>query len=89
MKSELIQIIKEFLIKKLNPEFIIVFGSYAKGYTHPNSDVDFAFYNKDIQLTSYDYFLIAQDVANILKIEVDLVNLRTASPVFRSQILYI
>lgn len=86
METETYQIIRDFLLNKINPVFIIVFGSYAKGSTHPNSDIDVAFLSENSQLTSYDLFIIAQELAEILKVEVDLVNLQLASTVFKSQI---
>jgi uncharacterized protein len=86
MNSVTLQNIREFLIKKINPIFIIVFGSYAKGSTHQDSDIDIAFYADDAQLNTYDLFIIAQELADNLKIEVDLVDLQTASTVFKAQI---
>lgn len=86
MNSDTLQNIREFLIKKINPIFIIVFGSYAKGSTHHDSDIDIAFYADDAQLNTYDLFIIAQELADNLKIEVDLVDLQTASTVFKAQI---
>jgi uncharacterized protein len=86
MKSEMFQKIQDFLIGKMNPSFIIVFGSYAKNCTHKDSDIDVAFYNQDSSLSTYEIFLLAQELADILKIDVDLVNLGTASTVFKAQI---
>ncbi|MET3321340.1 UNVERIFIED_ORG: putative nucleotidyltransferase [Peribacillus simplex] len=86
MKTELFQTIQDFLISKINPTFIIVFGSYAKNSTHKESDIDVAFYCENQSLTTYEIFRLAQDLADNLKIEVDLVNLRTASTVFKAQI---
>jgi predicted nucleotidyltransferase len=57
-----------------------------KNTTHKDSDIDIAFYNEEQSLTTYEIFLLAQELADILKIEVDLVNLRTASTVFKAQI---
>ncbi|MEK3937240.1 nucleotidyltransferase domain-containing protein [Sporosarcina sp. FSL W7-1349] len=41
--------IKEQLIEKLkqqvNPDFIILFGSFAKGTVHEESDVDLAYFS--------------------------------------------
>jgi uncharacterized protein len=86
MNTDTYQIIREFLLNKMEISFIIVFGSYAKGLTHANSDIDIAFYSEDLRHTSYDLFLMAQELADLLKMEVDLVNLKTASTVFKSQI---
>ena len=86
MKNDTIQIIQDFLLNKINPCFIIVFGSYAKGTANKNSDIDVAVFYEDTQITSYDLFIIAQELAELLNIEVDLVNLRTASTVFKAQV---
>lgn len=86
MKTEMFQSIQEFLIGKIDPSFIIVFGSYSKNTTHRDSDIDVAFYSQDSSHITYEIFLLAQELADILKIDVDLVNLRTASTVFQAQI---
>lgn len=86
MKTEMFQKIPEFLISKFNPAYIIVFGSYAKNSTHKDSDIDVAFYSQEPPLTSYEIFLVAQELADNLKIEVDLVNLKTVSTVFKAQV---
>ncbi len=86
MKNDTFQIIQDFLVSKINPCFIIVFGSYAKGTANKNSDIDVAVFLEDTQITSYDLFIIAQELAELLNIEVDLVNLGTASTVFKAQI---
>ncbi|MFF2501114.1 nucleotidyltransferase domain-containing protein [Peribacillus sp. NPDC058075] len=86
MKTEMFQSIQEFLIDKIDPSFIIVFGSYSKNTTHSDSDIDVAFYSQDSSHLTYEIFLLAQELADILKIDVDLVNLRTASTVFQAQI---
>ena len=70
----------------MKPSFIIVFGSYAKGLSRQNSDIDIAFYSEDTVLSSYDLFIIAQELADLLKIEVDLIDLRRASTVLKAQI---
>jgi uncharacterized protein len=86
MKTETFQVIKDFLISKINPSFIIVFGSYAKNNTHTESDIDIAFYCPKLNNSNYDIYILAQELADILKIEIDLVNLSTASTVFKAQI---
>jgi uncharacterized protein len=78
--------IKKFLVEKIDPAFIIVFGSFAKQSTHQNSDIDIAFYSTDKNMTIYEIFLLAQELADNLKFEVDLVDLRAASTVFQAQI---
>lgn len=86
LENKAFQIIKEFLIKKMNPSFLIVFGSIAKGNIHQDSDIDIAFFCEENNHSPYDIFLIAQELAGYLKREVDLVNLQEASTVFKAQI---
>lgn len=78
--------IKNFLIKKVNPAFIIIFGSFAKGTSNRNSDIDIAFYSEDKKFSTYEIFMFAQELADILKMEVDLVDIQEASTVFQVQI---
>ena len=51
-----------------------------------NSDIDIAFYSEDTVLSTWDFFIIAQELADLLKIEVDLIDLRRASTVLKAQI---
>lgn len=85
MTNEYFDKIKKFLIEKVNPSFIIVFGSIAKGTDHKESDIDVAFYS-ETTFSSYDLFMISQELADLLKKEVDLVDIRKASTVFQAQI---
>ena len=55
--------IERVLVKEVNPHFIIVFGSYAKGNKRSDSDLDLA-YATDKPLTAYENFLIAQQLAD-------------------------
>ena len=86
MDEQMILIIKDFLIKKVDPDFIMLFGSYATGDNHPSSDVDLAFYKSDHGLSAYDVFILAGELASLIKIDVDLIDLMNASTVFKMQI---
>lgn len=86
MKIEMSGTIQEFLLSKVNPSFIIVFGSYAKNTAHEKSDIDIAYYSKKTSNSPYEIFLLSQELANILKINVDLIDLSKASTVFQAQI---
>ena len=86
LSNEVFQHIQEFLVGKINPDFIIVFGSYATGTTHTESDIDIAFFRTGESFTSYELFMFAQELADIIKIEVDLIDLKEASTVFATQI---
>lgn len=86
MKTKTFQQIQDFLIGKINPSFIIAFGSYAKNAMHKESDIDVAFYSPNSPISTYELFLLAQELADNLKVEINLVNLGTASTVFKAQI---
>ncbi|HBE81114.1 MAG TPA: nucleotidyltransferase domain-containing protein [Firmicutes bacterium] len=76
----------EFLKEKLAPDFIWLFGSGAKGTLNPESDIDLAFFS-DARFDSYQVFMIAQELAELLGREVDLIDLRKASTVMKAQIV--
>ncbi len=86
MKPDMFQIIQDFLINKIDPTFIIVFGSHAKDSVHKESDIDIAFYSSQIPFNTYDLFLFAQELAALIKVDVDLVDISAASTVFKAQI---
>lgn len=78
--------VKSFLIEELQAELIYLFGSYAKGKERPDSDLDLAFLRSK-EIDDYQRFLTAQKLASKLNIEVDLIDLKKASTVFKAQII--
>lgn len=78
--------VKEFLIQELKPHTLILFGSSVKGYFRDDSDIDVAFIST-VDVKSYDLYLIAQALVMEIGREVDLVDLRQASTVFKAQII--
>lgn len=86
LEEEKIELIKNYLLKKVAPYLIILFGSAAKENMHKDSDIDLGFLS-DKKLSSYEIFMIAQGLADILGKEVDLVDLNQASTVFQIQII--
>lgn len=84
--NKTVNILKQFLVKELEPQTLILFGSSVKGYFRDDSDIDVAFIsNKEIK--PYDLYLLAQTLVLEVGREVDLVNLSQASTVFQAQIL--
>lgn len=85
----LVNKIKEQLIKKVkqevNPAFIILFGSFAKDTVREESDIDLAYFSSK-QLSSYDRFLLSNELALIGGREVDLVDIKEIDTVFTMQI---
>lgn len=86
MNDYIFQQVKKFITKRLNPDFIIIFGSYATGTMHSESDIDIAFYRDGYTFSAYELFIVSQELADILTIEVDLIDLKEASTVFAAQI---
>ncbi|MEG6616144.1 nucleotidyltransferase domain-containing protein [Peptococcaceae bacterium 1198_IL3148] len=84
--AEKIKLINEHLIEKIAPYLIVLFGSAASGRMHSGSDIDIAFLS-DKDLSAYEVFMIAQELADILDRDVDLVNLQQASTVFQAQVV--
>lgn len=81
-----IEIINKFLTNEIDPVFIYVFGSSAKGYFRDNSDIDIGFYPSK-EIDSYKLFMIKEELADMLKRDVDLVNLKESSTVFKAQVV--
>ena len=84
--AELRKRITNFIVEKITPEFIVLFGSQATGLTHLESDVDIAFYKPHHELSAFEILGLATELAGLIKIKVDLIDLNTASTVFKAQI---
>lgn len=73
------------IVANVNPAFIILFGSCAEGSLRENSDVDIAYFS-EINLTAYETFTLAGELARLIKRDVDLIDLRKSDTVFAMQI---
>ncbi|WP_197089566.1 nucleotidyltransferase domain-containing protein [Bacillus sp. SA1-12] len=82
MQTEIINFLKE----KISPHLIYIFGSTVKGTSNKGSDIDIA-YLSDRTLDEYQIFILAQELASIINIDVDLIDLKKASTVFQGQIV--
>lgn len=80
------KIIVEYLKDKLNPKFIYLFGSFAKGEGREDSDIDLAVYF-DYDISPYDLFIIANKLSFEIKRDVQVVDLRNIDTVFAAQIV--
>jgi len=76
----------ELLNTEVKPYVIYAFGSAARGYMKSESDLDLAF-DCDSHVDQYRLFAIAQEIANIVNRDVDLIDIRKASTVFKAQII--
>lgn len=80
------EIIKNILSDALAPSLIYIFGSISKDKVRKDSDIDIAILT-DRQIDEYKLFILSQKLADVLKREVDLVDLKKASTVFKIQII--
>lgn len=78
-------LIKDIIIKKTSAYLIILFGSTAAGRMRDDSDIDIAFLS-DNKLTEYEVFCIAQELEDVMKRDIDLIDLDKVSTVFKANI---
>lgn len=81
-----IESVIDLLIKKAAAYAVILFGSYGKGLARKESDIDIA-YLGDRELSSYENFVLAQEIAGLVGKDVDLLDLRRSSTVMKAQII--
>ena len=74
------------LLSDFNPSIIYIFGSFARNEIRKDSDIDIAFLTNQ-NIDEYECFMKAQEIADNIKIEVDLIDLRKASTVFIAQVV--
>ncbi|MDW0114675.1 nucleotidyltransferase domain-containing protein [Sporosarcina saromensis] len=85
LTNEIMVQLIEKVKQEVNPAFIILFGSFAKDTVREESDIDLAYFSSK-QLSSYDRFLLSNELALIGGREVDLVDIRNIDTVFTMQI---
>lgn len=73
------------MVQELNPAFILLFGSFAKGANDEKSDLDLAYFG-DKSLSAYERFLLASELAIIAECEIDLIDMKQIDTVFMMQI---
>lgn len=76
----------KLLIKGVEPFIIYLFGSSCKDELRVDSDIDIAFLS-DKKISPYQSFMLSQELADIFKRDVDLVNLEESSTVFKAQVI--
>lgn len=75
------------MIETLDPEFILLFGSHAKGTARETSDYDIAYYSKR-SIPPFEQLILKSQLSEMLTAEVDLINLKKTDTVFAAQIYY-
>jgi|TARA_B100000315_G_scaffold118429_1_gene108533 predicted nucleotidyltransferase len=77
--------VKQYAVKTPRIVAIYLYGSYAKGKTKKNSDVDLGIlFSKETD--GFKRIEMETDLSNLLKKDVDLVDMKKASPLLRHQI---
>lgn len=65
---------------------VYVFGSYASGKTSAQSDLDIAFWAEK-QVPAIELFYLQEKLASMCLIDIDLIQMRTSTEVFRFEII--
>ena len=84
--EEIIEKIKGVILEKLKCEAIVLFGSYARNTQNEESDIDIAFKSKK-EISKKDIFFLKQELEDMAKKDIDLINLDDIGDVFRYEIL--
>lgn len=81
IKRKIIPVLNRYGVKKAG-----IFGSFVRGEIKKNSDIDILVeIKKDISLL--DFIGMKQEIEDILKLKVDLVEYSTIKPVLKDRIL--
>jgi predicted nucleotidyltransferase len=87
-QSQLISNIRASVLEQCeNIKLIYLFGSYAHDQANSESDIDIAIFGK----TKFDPIVrwqMQNELANILKVDVDLIDLLSASTVMQNQVIH-
>ena len=84
--DDYLQPVLKLLDERIQPFAVYLFGSGARATLREDSDIDLAFL-ADTSPTPYEQFVLAQEAAEMLNREVDLINLRAVETVFGALIV--
>ena len=77
------------IVENYNPIAIYLFGSASRNELREDSDIDLGFLTHyDVYIDEYSKFMLAQELADIFKRDVDLVHVNSSSCVFKVQVTY-
>jgi len=86
LSSNQISQVKKWLREEPSIKFSILFGSFAKGTSHPNSDIDIAI-ELDAPLSTENKLDILQSLSKITDKKIDLIDLKTVGEPLLNQII--
>ncbi len=81
-----LEIIKEIILKKIDCEAILLFGSYARGTQNAESDIDIAIKSNE-KISKKEIFETRLELEETIKNDVDLINLDNINDDFKYEIL--
>ena len=83
LKQQIIQAVAELV-----PDYqaLYVFGSYASGEAREGSDIDIGVLCPDVK-AGYDWFIVAGKLSSVIRIDVDLIQMRAVDDVINMQII--
>ena len=84
--EEKIKLINTTILNKVQCEAIVLFGSYSRGTQNNESDIDIAI-KPENEISKKDLFYLSQELEDIIKNDIDLVNLDDINDSFRYEIL--
>lgn len=76
----------EVLLREVKPYVIYLLGSASRNELREDSDIDIAYLTEE-QIDDYDNFILAQNLWDVFKRDVDLINLKKSSTVFKAQVV--
>src|SRR5690625_1893890 len=84
LREEVRKRLVDIITEKLNPDFILLFGSYAKGTAHAESDI-YLDYHDNKHLTLYERFILDSELVEQAGCEADLIDITQIDTVFTIQ----
>jgi len=84
--EEKLEIVKKVILERIECDAILLFGSYARGTQNDESDIDIAVKAKN-EISKKELFYISQELEEIVKIDVDLIDLCNIGDGFKYEIL--
>lgn len=84
--KEKLETIKRMILKKIDCEAIVLFGSYARGTQNAESDIDIAIKTNQ-EISKKEIFQMRLELEEAIKNDMDLINLEDIKDDFRYEIL--
>ena len=84
--DEIIEKIKQKILEVIDCEAIVLFGIYSRNTQNEESDIDIAFKSKR-EISKKEIFYLKQELEEVAKKEIDLINLDDIGDAFRYEIL--